>query len=277
MTMIPRNMRIDFTGVDVHWSKSNPAFSTLINAGSFSAVPFEIYLNKVMAWARDELGGRDPALDRDINLFIAQEGHHYRVHRAYNKILLQTYPRARDYEEELGEALRVQFETRSLVYNLAFCVGFENFACYISKYQFSKALPFYEGADRRMAALWQWHAAEEFEHRAACSDTLAAISHNYVARVRGLITFLKLLLPWQARLVGYMLEVDRAGMSETQVEASKRLKKEADRSLMSFVFPRMTQILLPFYDPRGQAAPQALHDALIDFEKIAAEPRSMAA
>ena len=62
--MIPRNMRIDFTGVDVHWSKSNPAFSTLINAGSFSAVPFEIYLNKVMAWARDELGGKNPELHR---------------------------------------------------------------------------------------------------------------------------------------------------------------------------------------------------------------------
>src|SRR5689334_16868228 len=145
MTMIPRNMRIDFTGVDVHWSKSNPAFSTLINAGSLSAVAFEVYLNKVMAWARDELGGRDPKVERDINLFIAQEGHHYRVHKAYNKMLYQAYPRAREYEDELTGVLRKQFEEKSLLYNLAFCVGFENFACYISKYQFSKALPFYEG------------------------------------------------------------------------------------------------------------------------------------
>jgi predicted metal-dependent hydrolase len=275
--MIPRNMRIDFAGVDVHWSKANPAFSTLINAGSFSAVPFEIYLNKVMAWARDELGGKNPALHRDINLFIAQEGHHYRVHKGYNKVLLQTYPRASEFEEELAQALRVQFETRSLVYNLAFCVGFENFACYISKYQFSKALPFYEGADRRMATLWQWHSAEEFEHRSACSDALDAISHNYFARVRGLIVFLKLVLPWKSRFVDYLLAVDREGMNDTQIAESKRLKTQADRSLMSYVFPRMTQILLPFYHPRGQTAPQALHDALIDFEKIAAEPRPMAA
>ena len=275
--MIPRNMRIDFTDVDIHWSKSNPAFSTLINAGSISAVPFEIYLNKVMARARDELGGKNAALHRDINLFIAQEGHHYRVHRAYNKVLYQAYPRAREFEDELAASLRKQFETGSLLDNLAFCAGFENFACYISKYQFSKALPFYEGADRRMATLWQWHSAEEFEHRAACSDALAAISHNYFARVRGLIGFLKLLLPWQNRLVSYMLEVDRGGMTGEQVAESKRLKKEADRSLMTFVFPRMTQILLPFYDPRGQTAPQALHDALIEFERIAAEPRPLAA
>jgi predicted metal-dependent hydrolase len=275
--MIPRNMRIDFTDVDIHWSKSNPAFSTLINAGSISAVAFEGYLNKVMAWARDELGGKKPALHRDINLFIAQEGHHYRVHKAYNKVLYQAYPCAREYEEELAGVLRRQFETKSLLYNLAFCVGFENFACYISKYQFSKALPFYEGADRRMATLWQWHSAEEFEHRAACSDALAAITHNYLARVRGLIVFLKLLLPWQNRLVTYMLEVDRAGMTAEQVAQSKRLKAEADRSLMTFVFPRMSQILLPFYDPRGQTAPQALHDALVEFEKIAAQPQPLAA
>src|ERR1700761_1502325 len=134
MNMIPRNMRIDFTDVDIHWSKSNPAFSTLINAGSLSAVAFEVYLNKVMAWARDELGGRNPALEHDINLFIAQEGHHYRVHRAYNKVLCQAYPDARAYETELAEVLQEQFEKRSLIYNLAFCVGFENFACYVSKY-----------------------------------------------------------------------------------------------------------------------------------------------
>lgn len=275
--MIPRNMRIDFTGVDIHWSKSNPAFSTLINAGSISAVAFEGYLNKVMVWARDELGGKNPDVHRDINLFIAQEGHHYRVHKAYNRVLYQAYPDANAYEMELAEALREQFETKSLITNLAFCVGFENFACYISKYQFSKALPYYDGSDRRMATLWQWHSAEEFEHRAACSDALAAITHNYFARVRGLISFLRLLLPWQNRLVAYMLEVDREAMSEAEREQSIRLKTEADRSLTTYVFPRMTQILLPFYDPRRQTAPRRLHEALVEFERIAAAPRPLAA
>ena len=275
--MIPRNMRIDFSEAELHWSKSNPPYATATNGGSVGATAFEPYLNKVMAIARDKLGGRNPALHRDINLFIAQEGHHYRVHKAYNKVLHQAYPRARAFEEELADVLRRQFETRSLVYNLAFCVGFENFACYISKYQFSKALPFYGGSDRRMATLWQWHSAEEFEHRAACSDALDAISQNYFARVRGLFVFLRLLLPWQNRLVAHMLEIDREGMTEAQRAESIRLKKTADRSLASYVFPRMTQILLPFYDPRGQTAPQTLHDALVEFERIAAEPRPLAA
>jgi predicted metal-dependent hydrolase len=270
-------MRIDFAGVDLHWSRSNQAFATLINAGSLSATAFEGYLNKVMAWARDELGGRDPELHCEINLFIAQEGHHYRVHKGFNKILYQHYPRAKDYEEELAAALRKQFDTRSLADNLAYCVGFENFACYVSKFQFSKALPFYEGADRRMATMWQWHAAEEFEHRAACSDALRAISGNYFLRIRGLFTFLRHILEWQNRVVGYMLEVDRATMTAAERAESIRLKKECDRAILGYVLPRMSQILLPFYDPRGQTAPQALHDALNEFERIARRPEPLAA
>ena len=139
--MIPRNMRIDFTAADLHWSKSNPPYATATNGGSVGATAFEPYLNKVMAIARDKLGGRNPELHRDINLFIAQEGHHYRVHRALNKRLYQAYPRIREFEEELENELRVQFETRSLEYNLAYCVGFENFACYVAMFMYARALP----------------------------------------------------------------------------------------------------------------------------------------
>ncbi|RYD91159.1 MAG: metal-dependent hydrolase, partial [Sphingomonadales bacterium] len=166
--IIPRNMRIDFADAPLIWSR-NQAFATIINAGSAAAVAFEGYLAKVMARARDELGDRNPAVTREIDLFIAQEGHHYRVHKAYNKRLYARYPKARAFEAELSETLRIQLETRSLAYNLAFSAGFENFACYMAKYQFTRGLAYFEGADRRMATLWLWHAAEEFEHRTACN------------------------------------------------------------------------------------------------------------
>jgi predicted metal-dependent hydrolase len=275
--MIPRNMRIDFTGVELHWSKSNPAYATATNGGSVGATAFEPYLNRVMAWARDTLGGKNPALHRDINLFIAQEGHHYRVHRAFNKVLYETYPRVKEFEDELAEALRVQFETRSLEYNLAYCVGFENFACYVSKFIFARALPDFAGANNRMATLWLWHMAEEFEHRAACSDALRAITRNYFVRIRGFLVFLRQVLAWQTRLVDYVLEVDRATMTPEERAASIRLKKRNDRAFARYAFPRMIQIFLPFYDPRGQKAPQALHDALGRYEQVALERQPLTA
>jgi predicted metal-dependent hydrolase len=274
--MIPRNMRVDFSGVPMLWS-SNRIYATVTNAGSPGATGFEPYLHKVMAWARDELGGKDPEVERDINLFIAQEGHHYRVHAAFNKQLYLRYPRARDFEIELAEGLRRQFETKSLEYNLAYCCGFENFACMMAKFMFARALPWFDQVDNRMAVLWQWHLAEEFEHRAACHDAFRAMSGNYFARIRGLIVFIRHVLPWQRRLVNYMLEVDRAEMSEAERAEHVKERKRYDRLLSWYVFPRALALLMPFYDPRKQKAPPELHEALGRFQDIAAKREPLAA
>jgi predicted metal-dependent hydrolase len=266
--MIVRNMRIDFSGAPMQWAP-NKAFSATINAGSPSAAAFEHYLAKVMMRTRDALAGRDAAVAREIDQFIAQEGHHYRLHKAYNKLLFAAYPRAREYEDELATALAERLESRSLAFNLAFSTGFENFACYMAKYQFSKGLARFEGADPRIALLWKWHAAEEYEHRTACNHALTALGSTYALRVSGLIDFLRLMLPWQARLVAYILEVDRATMSEAERAESMRLKKAFDRELMAYILPRMLRIFIPYYDPAPVGAPQALHDALDEYERVA--------
>jgi predicted metal-dependent hydrolase len=270
--MIARNMRIDFADAPLHWSK-NKAYATTTNAGSPGATAFEPYLNKVMAWARNALHGTNPDLARDIDLFIAQEGHHYRVHAAFNKLLYARYPRARDFENELAEIL----DTRSLADNLAYCAGFENFACYMAKFMYARALPHYRGAENRMATMWLWHLAEEFEHRAACSDALKAVSGNYLVRIRGLITFMRMVLPWQKRLVAYMIEVDRATMTSEERVESIWDKRQVDRALARYIFPRIVQIFLPFYDPRRQRAPRVLHHALRHFEQIAGQRERLGA
>lgn len=266
--IVIRNMRWNFAGSPMQWSP-NRAFATTINAGSPSAVAFEAYLAKVMARARDELGGRDPELRREIDLFIAQEGHHYRAHKAYNRQLFAAYPRAKLFEDELAATLDRRFETLSLVDNLAFSAGFENFACYMAKYQFTHGLRHFEGSDPQIAMLWKWHAAEEYEHRTACNHALRAMGGTYVIRIRGLLAFLRLILEWQKRLVDYMLEVDRAAMTEAERAESVRAKKAFDRELLLYTLPRMLRILTPYYDPAPVSAPKALHHALADYEKAA--------
>jgi len=274
--VIVRNMRFDFAGAPMMWAP-NKAFSTTINAGSPSAVAFENYLAKVMARTRDALADRDPALRREIDLFIAQEGHHYRVHKAYNRQLFAAYPRVKEFEDELAAALNHRLETRSLVENLAFSAGFENFACYMAKYQFSRGLAHFDGAEPRMAMLWKWHAAEEYEHRTACNHALRALGSNYLIRVRGLFDFLRLLLEWQGRLVAYMLDVDRMTMTEGERAESVRLKQRLDRELMGYILPRMLRIFIPYYDPAPVRAPQALQDALDEYEKVALRPTPVTA
>jgi hypothetical protein len=247
--MIARNMRIDFTDAPLLWSKDK-TWATMTNAGSPGAVAFEPYLNRVMAWARLSLDGTRPELERDIDLFIARESHHLRVHKQFNKLLYEHYPQAREFEAELTDKLAHQFDNRSLADNLAFCAAFANFACMMAKFMYARGLRWYRGAENRMATMWLWHLAEEFEHRAACSDALYAIRGNYFIRIRGFLAFVRQVLPWQRRLVAYMLEIDRATMSAAEKAQSTWARREIDGAIARYMLPRMIRTLLPFYDPR---------------------------
>src|SRR4051812_7003702 len=140
--MIARNMRIDFTDAPLLWSK-NRAWATMTNAGSPGATAFEPYLNQVMAWARLALDGTRPELERDIDLFIARESHHLRVHKQFNKLLYERYPEARAFEQALADKLAQRFDSRSLADNLAYCAAFANFACMMAKFIYVRGLGWY--------------------------------------------------------------------------------------------------------------------------------------
>ena len=274
--IVARNMRIDFTGAPLLFSP-NKAFATIVNASSVASSAFEGFLAKVMARARDQLEASHPALSREIDLFIAQEGHHYRVHKIYNKRLYAAYPGARRFETELGDALRERMETRSLADNLAFSTGFENFACVTAKYYFTRGLHHFDGPDQRIPTLWLWHAAEEYEHRTSCNRAMDAVGPGYRRRISGLIDFMRLMVPWHARVVDYMLSVDRATMTEPERAESIAEKKFCDREMLGYVLPRISRIFLPFYDPGRVGAPKALFEALDRFERLALSPEPLAA
>ena len=88
--MKARNPRIDFKESLPHWSE-NREFAQMTNGGSVTLPYLEPYLNKVMALASKELDHR-PDLQADIATFMEQEGHHYRQHRLFNKVLTERYP-----------------------------------------------------------------------------------------------------------------------------------------------------------------------------------------
>lgn len=269
--MIPRRMRIDFSAASVRWAKDDN-FSAIINAGSPLASAFEPYLNTVMAKARETLPPSKDEVKRNIDLFIAQEGNHYRVHDAYNKVLYDVYPQLRSLEKSMAADLKAQLRNKSLSFNLAYCTGFENLACYMAKFTYTKALKYFDGADRRVGTLFLWHNAEEFEHRAACSSALYAVSKNYFVRISGFIRFMRHAMSYNKKMVKVIFEADRAKMSPEERLESVRFEKQYMREFSIYVFSRMTQIFLPFYDPIRQTAPQALHEALQYYEAVALQP-----
>lgn len=273
--MKSRKMRIDFKGLNPRWA-SNDDFSTIINSGSPLATAFEPYLNKIMGRVRDVLPASQERVRRDIDLFIAQEGNHYRVHALFNRELYARYPKLKQFEAELSAAQKDMAESRSLAYNLAYCAGFENLACYQAKFAYERMLSRYDG-DRRVSTLFLWHLAEEFEHRSACLDAFAAYSGNYFIRIAGFVAFMRLIIPQDKKMRSYMFEIDRAEMTPERRAESIRYEKAYNRAFAKYVFPRMLKIFLPFYKASKQTAPQALHDALENYEVVAQSPVPLAA
>jgi predicted metal-dependent hydrolase len=275
-TMIPRKMRIDFKEAPIHWARHS-AFSTINNASSPLASAFEPYLNKIMARVRDKLPDSKAKVKANIDLFIAQEGHHYRVHNLYNKKLYAVYPDLRKFEQDLTAELKKQAETESLEYNMAWCCGFENLACYMAKFTFAKGLRYYEDADPRVSTMFLWHNAEEFEHRTACNDAFQALSGGYSLRIRGFLTSMKTIMTYHKNMMAHVFEVDRAKMSPEERADSVRFEKAYNRQFAAYVFPRMTQIFLPNYEPGRQRAPDILHKLLDDYEQLTLKPEPLTA
>lgn len=276
MSIEPRRMRINFKDMPLRWSAIGE-FATILNASSPIASSFEPYLNRVMARIRDRLPEQQNHLKRDLNLFIEQEAHHYRVHNTFNKELYARYPKLREIEDQIAADLDKMFKEKSLEYNASYCCGFENLACYNARWHYERASDLYEGADARGASLFQWHIAEEYEHRSACHDAFKAISSNYFTRMRGFFYSMFHLLGYNQRAVKYCLEVDRATMTDEERARSIKAAKAIQLRMAGFLFTRMLWIFLPFYDPAKQKAHPSLLQALDKFGKIAMDRQAIGA
>lgn len=271
--MKPRHLRIDFTGVPLAWAR-NAEFAAILNSGSPLTSAVEPYLNIVMSRARDALPDRHAALKQQVDIFIRQEAFHYRLHDAFNRELYAAgYAGLKELADQLKADLKAMLETRSLVWNLAYCTAFENLATFMAKFWFGMADDLLEGADPRGAALWKWHMAEEFEHRTVCHSALTVLSGSYVVRVRGLVAMMRHLTPYRKKAVAIVLGQDRAGMSPAELAASIAREKAYDRRFERWLMRRLVGIFRPGYDPADHPTPPGVTEALAAYEEIARSER----
>ncbi|MGC6328471.1 metal-dependent hydrolase [Rhizorhabdus sp. FW153] len=252
--MQARNPRIVFQDALPHWA-SDHAFAQIVNAGSLIIPAVEIFLNKVMARALSEI--TDPATRRDIEIFMAQEGNHYRYHRLFNKTMWARYPELRAFDAELTAEYEAMLRTRSLHDCAAYCEGFESLGLIQAEFFFGHVDDLLEGADARVVRLWQWHLAEEFEHRSVCFDVHRQLGGGYLARIRGFAEAARHLGAWGKRVSGHLIAHDCAGLDAAARAQLRAQEKAYRRRLLRFSLPRLLAILSPTYDPRGKTVPRA--------------------
>ncbi|MCR9104535.1 MAG: metal-dependent hydrolase [Gammaproteobacteria bacterium] len=118
----------------------------------------------------------DPKLQEEIRGFCGQEGYHRREHQRYNETLCA----ARGYDLALMEG-RLQknldraYKFLSARQRLAGTAAVEHITAIMAESELADENPMIQNVDPTMKQLWDWHAAEEMEHKAVAFDVYRAI------------------------------------------------------------------------------------------------------
>ncbi|AKM09906.1 metal-dependent hydrolase [Croceicoccus naphthovorans] len=254
-----RQPDFDFSNTRAHWAR-NVEFAQTQNAASLGIPALEKFLNRVMAKARKEIHGDDPAsvaLRADIKTFIKQESCHTAAHEAANAVLVRDgYDRIPELEREIEAHYQRLFETKSLAFLTAYCEGFETLGPASAMSWCGDSLdPYLEGSDPNMEMMFRWHLLEEFEHRHVCYDVFKRIHGGYWMRIYAFFYQLYFFGKYAGKVKKYLLETDRAGMTEAECKASKKREKGVSRMLAKSILGNLLKVLSPSYRPHDLPVP----------------------
>lgn len=259
MTITVRKMRFAIPkDVDPVFIAGEPEESYVNVALSLLLPYLEPYLIRTMRAAKPRVADAD--LAKDLEGFVAQEGHHYRQHAELNaafRIPEKALPRVRELEAELDADYRRFTKTRSLGFNLAYAEGFEAMTA-------GMAIIFTEEDQSRwrpeLRDLFTWHLVEELEHRTVAFDVFEHVHGKYSTRL-----FVGLYA--QYHLLRFLIRT-----SEAMAAADPRMQTEfggsdgwrARRPRLLRIFGKLLRRLFrtwrPGYDPRELVMPAELEE-----------------
>jgi predicted metal-dependent hydrolase len=133
---------------------------------------------------------QQPALLADVRAFIGQEAAHRRAHIEYNRVL-QAQGYTNSVEPLLVRQLQ-QARRRSLRTQLAMGAAFEHWTASIAELNLARTAR-NDGMAELPRQVWEWHGAEELEHKSVLFDLYRWSGGGYGLRC-GAFLFMSLLL-----------------------------------------------------------------------------------
>lgn len=263
-----RQPSFDLAGLDPVWARNRKLTHT-INATGIVPAYIEPYLIKVMRQAKERLDPiQHPDLVADLDTFIRQEAQHYKAHGAFNKAIRDNgYGGMKEYEEQYAADLQRFLDTKSFEWNLAHCEGFEALGSAGADDWIDGRMEAALGdPDPRPLAMWQWHVAEEYEHRTVVFRTYQALFARrplraYIVRVWGYFFAVWHIQSNVARLAQHLEDTDRQMRGEGPPK--KQLWPDAyTRNLLMGLVKKALKVMSPFYDPQRIAPSRNLRAVL---------------
>lgn len=170
-----------------HWVNGDPVRSHFLNAFSAVLPVYEQFFIQTIHRNRNRISSS--ALKENIHGFCAQEGSHSAEHRKYNQLLVsQGYSAIPKFERFLAKALGFFQKHLPTVWLLACTAGGEHVTAFMGADYLEHPEVWSKNSDPKLDALWQWHSAEEVEHKAVCFDVYQEIAGQRWLRNLALIS-----------------------------------------------------------------------------------------
>ena len=167
------------------WFDNHPFKTAWFNAMSITFPLGEKFFIDSVRYYADRI--EDPKLQAEIRGFCAQEGFHRREHQRYNETLCRLRGYDLDYlEGRLEKNIARAKKLLSPMEQLASTAALEHITAIMAELALSPDAPMIDAADPVMQALWNWHAAEEMEHKSVAFDVYRAMDGTEKLRKRAL-------------------------------------------------------------------------------------------
>lgn len=182
----PRDRKHEITAaLGRDWFDNHPFKTAWFNAMSMTfPLGEKFFIDSVRHYA-DKI--EDPALQAQIRAFCGQEGFHRREHERYNQVLCELRGYDLEYlQGRLEKNIARGKKMLSPMEQLASTAAFEHITAIMAEQALSPDAPMIDAVDPAMQALWDWHAAEEMEHKSVAFDVYRAMGGSEGLRRRAL-------------------------------------------------------------------------------------------
>jgi predicted metal-dependent hydrolase len=178
-----RRLRVDLdTPLPRHWCDGDAFLTAFFNALSMS-FPFgeQFFIDAVRGGLATLPDGEAPAMRAEVQGFVGQEATHRHLHARFNRHL-QAQGLVNTWEVR-GQARLKRLHGLDPRHALAITAANEHFTALFADWVLAHPSLF-SGTEARLKALWQWHSAEELEHKNTAFDLYRALGGSEHWRLR---------------------------------------------------------------------------------------------
>jgi hypothetical protein len=219
LTITPRDRRFGRGNAQARWWHGGDPVATAFHDALSVTFPRgeAFFIESVKAFRE----GVPPKLEGEIKAFVMQEVMHSREHVAFNKRVTDSGYDVSRLQQAVTDSLELT-KGRPQILNLAVTMALEHYTAMLAQMML-KHPRYFAGVDAETKAMWQWHAAEEIEHKGVAFDTWMHATKDWTRWKRWKVKSIMMLLVsyrfWTKRWVGTLDLLAQDGISGVGAKA----------------------------------------------------------